>query len=179
MQNAALLEAFIFLFCCTGFIKISTVLNIFSYGIGLRNSGFSLVIFFLSLILSIFIAEPMINSLGGIDAIFSKNVLSNNFDLISPFLSPAIDPDISAALGNMDSNYNLIVAYVLSGLKIAFITGFAILLPFLLIDILVANVLAALCVSQISVAIISLPLKILLFVSLDGWLRITEKLLTI
>jgi len=63
----------------------------------------------------------------------------------------------------------LVPAFVVTELSEAFAIGFLIFLPFLVIDVLVANVLAALGTQNLSAREASLPLKLLLFVAADGW----------
>jgi len=70
----------------------------------------------------------------------------------------------------------LVAAFIVSELKLAFQLGFIILIPFLVVDLLVTNVLMSLGITQISQHVVSLPIKILLFFIVDGWLLITEKL---
>lgn len=60
-------------------------------------------------------------------------------------------------------------AYLLSELKTAFQTGFMIYVPFLVIDLIVASVLMAMGMMMLSPLIVSLPLKLMLFVLCDGW----------
>lgn len=64
---------------------------------------------------------------------------------------------------------NLIPAFVVSELADAFQIGFIIFLPFLVIDLVIANILLSLGMFQISPITISLPFKLLLFVLVDGW----------
>ena len=70
----------------------------------------------------------------------------------------------------------LIAAFLISELKEAFQLGFLFLVPFLVIDLLVTNILLVLGVAQLSQAVVALPLKILLFVAVDGWALVSEKL---
>lgn len=60
-------------------------------------------------------------------------------------------------------------AFVVSELRRAFTMGFVIFLPFLVVDLLVANVLLALGLTQLSPTSVALPFKLLLFVAVDGW----------
>ena len=60
-------------------------------------------------------------------------------------------------------------AFVVSELRRAFTIGFVIFLPFLVVDLLTANVLLALGLTQLSPTSIALPFKLLLFVAVDGW----------
>lgn len=63
----------------------------------------------------------------------------------------------------------LIPAFIISELKTAFMIGFIIFLPFLIIDILAASVLMAMGMMMVPPVVISLPFKIMLFVLVDGW----------
>jgi flagellar biosynthesis protein FliP len=63
----------------------------------------------------------------------------------------------------------LVPAFMLSELRSAFVAGFTIFLPFLLIDLIVAAILMALGMMMVPPVSISLPLKVMLFVLIDGW----------
>ena len=67
-------------------------------------------------------------------------------------------------------------AFVTSELKNSFQVGFLVLLPFLVIDVVIANVLVALGLQMLQPAVVSLPMKILLFVVADGWYLIVKGL---
>jgi flagellar biosynthetic protein FliP len=71
----------------------------------------------------------------------------------------------------------ILPAYVLSELKIAFAIGFQLLLPFVVIDVVVASLINSLGVNSLSAAWAAFPLKLLLFVLIDGWLLTVETLL--
>ncbi|MGM9994252.1 MAG: flagellar type III secretion system pore protein FliP [Candidatus Avigastranaerophilus sp.] len=60
-------------------------------------------------------------------------------------------------------------AYILSELKTAFEIGFIIFIPFIVLDLVVANVLLALGMFMLSPTIVSLPFKLLIFIAVDGW----------
>ncbi len=70
----------------------------------------------------------------------------------------------------------LIPAFVTSELKEAFQIGFLVFVPFVIIDMVVANVLLAMGMSMLSPSVISLPFKLLLFVLVDGWYLIVRGL---
>lgn len=72
---------------------------------------------------------------------------------------------------------NLVPAFVVSELSEAFQIGFIIFLPFLIIDLVIANILLSLGMFQISPVTISLPFKLLLFVLVDGWHLIAKGLI--
>lgn len=71
----------------------------------------------------------------------------------------------------------LIPAYVLSELKTAFIMGFRIYLPFLVIDMVIASILISMGMMMLPPVLISLPFKLLLFVIADGWHLVAGSLL--
>jgi type III secretion protein R len=70
----------------------------------------------------------------------------------------------------------LVPAFAISELTEAFLIGVVIALPFIVIDMLVANVLMALGMQMMSPTMIALPVKLLLFVMLDGWSRLAHAL---
>jgi type III secretion protein R len=77
-------------------------------------------------------------------------------------------PEEAALVGEEDLTV-VVPAFVVTELKEAFIIGFLVFLPFLVLDMIVANVLLALGMQSLSPSQVSLPFKILLFVAVDGW----------
>jgi len=71
----------------------------------------------------------------------------------------------------------LIPAFILSELKVAFLIGFRLYLPFLIIDMVVASVLISMGMLMLPPVMISLPFKLLLFVLVDGWQLVAGNLL--
>ncbi len=70
----------------------------------------------------------------------------------------------------------VIPAFVVRELTIAFQIGFLIFLPFLIIDLVISNILMAMGMMMLSPVTISLPFKILLFVMVDGWVKLSHGL---
>ena len=70
----------------------------------------------------------------------------------------------------------LIPAFILSEIKLSFEIGFLIFMPFIVVDMIVASTLMALGMMMLPPVMISLPIKILLFILVDGWHLIIEKL---
>jgi type III secretion protein R len=70
----------------------------------------------------------------------------------------------------------IVPAFVVRELTVAFQIGFLIFLPFVVIDMVVSNILLAMGMMMLSPVTISLPFKILLFVLVDGWVKITHGL---
>ncbi|MCY0387221.1 EscR/YscR/HrcR family type III secretion system export apparatus protein [Robbsia sp. Bb-Pol-6] len=74
------------------------------------------------------------------------------------------------------SLYALLPAYALSELRDAFRIGFYLYLPFIVVDLIVSNVLLALGMMMMSPVTISVPIKLILFVALDGWTLVAKDL---
>jgi len=70
----------------------------------------------------------------------------------------------------------LIPAFVISQLNAAFQIGFLLYLPFIIIDLIVSNVLLAMGMMMVSPVTIAIPLKLFLFVMLDGWTKLIQGL---
>lgn len=71
----------------------------------------------------------------------------------------------------------LVPAYMLSELKTAFVMGFRIYLPFLVIDMVISSILISMSMMMLPPVIVSLPFKLLLFVLVDGWTLIVGNLM--
>lgn len=71
----------------------------------------------------------------------------------------------------------LLPAFIITQLKEGFILGVSLYLPLLFVDLLVTNILIALGINMISPTIVSLPLKLMLFISGDAWLKLCSSLL--
>ncbi|MCC5822977.1 MAG: flagellar type III secretion system pore protein FliP [Planctomycetes bacterium] len=75
------------------------------------------------------------------------------------------------------STISLVPAYMLSELKTAFLMGFRVYLPFLVIDMVIASLLISMSMMMLPPVMISLPFKLMLFVLVDGWTLIVGSLL--
>ncbi|MCX8956570.1 EscR/YscR/HrcR family type III secretion system export apparatus protein [Erwinia psidii] len=190
----------LFIIICTSFLKISVVLLIVRNALGIQQVPANMVIYSISLAATIFIMMPVFNetcrriedvSQGemNIEAIYS-----NRERIIEPlqnFFLHNINPDTQIRLTKaakklwqknaedpVDHNNLAIVlsSFVLSELQAGFKTGFLIYIPFLVVDLLVANILMALGMQMVAPMVVSLPLKLLLFTLIDGWSRLLEGL---
>ena len=81
-----------------------------------------------------------------------------------------------AAALKKDDLIVLAPAFLLSELTAAFRIGFLLYLAFIVIDIVIANVLLAMGLSQVTPSNVAIPFKLLLFVTLDGWSRLVHGL---
>ncbi|WP_294061886.1 type III secretion system export apparatus subunit SctR [Sphingomonas sp.] len=76
-----------------------------------------------------------------------------------------------------ESDFVIVIpSFVVKELKLAFQIGFLIFLPFLVIDMVISNILLAMGMMMLSPVTISLPFKILLFVLVDGWVKLSHGL---
>lgn len=180
----------------TAFVKISTVLQIVRGAIGAQNVPSNVVIMALSGALTLLAmapvgsriaerAEPFLRENAEVaTAPWALGLLSAARDPLRDFLkangSPkerarfheiakAARPPAERADVQPDHFVVLIPAFVVSELLEAFALGFAIYLPFLVIDLIVSNVLLALGMQMLNPTQVSLPFKLLLFVAVDGW----------
>jgi flagellar biosynthesis protein FliP len=183
----------------TTFVKTATVLSICRYGLGLVGFEFGAVCLVVSLGLSLFLCPPELTALGFPDALFSRSQTVQPqavTEALIPFMQRRVDPGISkyfapvakdSSLEEVDKPSDpstaattlrsLAPSYVLSELKSAFQLGCMLLVPFVLIDLLAAHILALVGVQQLSAHTVSLPLKILVFIVAGGWGLLGSKLL--
>jgi type III secretion protein R len=93
-------------------------------------------------------------------------------------IARAARPSAERELVSRDDLTVVVPAFVVTELLEAFALGFAIYLPFLVIDLVVANVLLALGMQMLNPTQVSLPFKLLLFVAIDGWGLLAQTLVT-
>jgi flagellar biosynthetic protein FliP len=98
-------------------------------------------------------------------------------DLFLDYQRPGRGPATPAAYYEDVPLSALIPAYVLSELKTAFLIGFQIYLPFLVIDVVVGALLSGMGLLTVSPAMVVVPCKLLLFVAADGWYLVVQLLL--
>ncbi len=183
------------LICMTCFVRIVVVLSMLRHAIGLMESPPNVVIITLALFLTLFSMQPVLQKLND-DAL---QPYLNGRAKIAVAAEKGIEPlkefmvrqtreqdlGLMIELANAPrpqsladvSMLHLIPAFMLSELRTAFQVGFVIFLPFLLVDLIVASVLMALGMMMVPPSTVSVPLKLLLFVLIDGWNIITRALL--
>nr|WP_186759636.1 flagellar type III secretion system pore protein FliP [Arthrobacter alpinus] len=171
----------------TSFTKIFVVLAMTRNALGLPSIPPNQVLAGLALFLSLFIMSPVLIEInntaiqpylnGSLDVSGAFNVAGGP---LRHFMLPQTrEEDIalmtrSAGRENPESPdavpmLTLIPAFMISELRSAFIIGFVIFVPFLIIDIVVASALMSMGMMMLPPVMISLPFKILLFVLVDGW----------
>lgn len=186
----------------TSFAKVVIVLALVRNALGLQQIPPNLVLNGLALVLSIHIMAPLATQLGEQAArSLSSNQLqaSSLFQMLSDareplraFLSKHAQPRERdffvksaqqlwpaelAQTVTADDLMVLVPAFTVSELTAAFKIGFLLYLAFVIIDLVVANILVALGMMMFSPTIVAVPLKLLLFVLLDGWSNLIHGLI--
>jgi flagellar biosynthetic protein FliP len=182
------------LLTCTSFTKILVVLGLTRNALGLQQIPPNQVLAGLALFLSLFIMSPVLKEMNhdGVQPYLdgSKSQTQAFQDGVEPlreFMLKQTGDDEIALLTDVAhrkapekpsdvSLTTLIPAFVLSELKQAFIIGFMIFIPFLVIDIVVSAGLMSLGMMMMPPVMVSLPFKLLLFVLVDGWALIIKAL---
>lgn len=186
----------------TSFVKIATVLQIVRGAIGADSVPSSAVVLALSAALTLIAMAPVGSRIaerlepllaanaadpsalisGAIEAVREplRGFLSNNASAKEKqrFLRLAQKRRAPGVEVNETDLMVVVPAFLVTELLEAFTLGFAIYLPFLVIDLVVANVLVGLGMQMMNPNQISLPFKLLLFVAADGWGLLAEALVT-
>lgn len=178
----------------TGFVQIVVVLSITRNALGLTATPPNQVLAGLALFLALFIMAPTISTVdhqavqpylaGHIDAVQAydraetpiKEWMLRNTRTQELALFAHIDHDHAPNPAKV-SMVAVIPAFLLSELHSAFIMGFVIFLPFLVIDLVVSSILMSLGMMMLPPTLVSLPFKLLLFVMVDGWTLVAHALL--
>ena len=171
----------------TSFTRIIIVLALLRQGLGTMQTPSNQVLIGLALFLTLFVMAPVF------DRIHSAAVEPYMLEQLGPeqaaveasgpirefMLAQTRESDLAmfARISGRDGFESpedvpftlLIASFVTSELKTAFQIGFLILIPFLIIDLVVAGVLMSMGMVMLSPLIISLPFKVMLFVLVDGW----------
>lgn len=187
----------------SSFVKIVVVMHMIRSALGLQQAPPNLAINGIAIILSMYIMAPV--GLDAFDRFQSYGVEVS--DIQNPLIRPAIAdavvpvkefltkhsseqerqfflqstqklwPEKYAEKVKEDNLLVLTSAFLVSELTSAFQIGFLIYLPFIVIDLIVANILISMGMIMVAPIMISLPFKILLFVLIDGWSRLTHGLI--
>jgi type III secretion protein R len=186
----------------TSFTKIVVVLSLLRNALGLQQVPPNLIINGLALVLSIYVMYPVSkqiyehistveNPLKDTNTILEavnsskepmREFLSKHANMkereffLSSIKRMLKDKESEAEDLLVDDFIVLIPAFTISELTAAFQIGFLIFLPFIVIDLVIANVLMAMGMMMLSPTVISLPFKLLLFVLVDGWAKLAHGL---
>jgi type III secretion apparatus YscR/HrcR family protein len=199
MAAAALLPFLIAVGTC--YIKFSVVFTLVRNGLGLQQVPSNMVINALALILAFFVMQPIVTSvyqayddltapLNSVDAVvrFLDDSLGQYRSYLARYADPELlrfftraqlaDGDQAPAAADPESHSlaALLPAYALSELKDAFRMGFYLYLPFVVVDLVVSSILLSLGMMMMSPVTISAPIKLILFVAMDGWSLLSQGL---
>jgi type III secretion protein R len=193
----------VFFVLTTSFVKIAMVCIMTRESLGVQQVPPNIVLYSLSLILSLYIMGPIYNNTY---ALAMQNFVANRplnpTELIVSFQESS-KPIKSFLIKHANENERvyfrqnvqrfwgkeaknqfkdddfmiLVPAFIITELTSAFRIGFLIYLPSVIIDILVSNILMAMGMMMMSPVTISLPIKLLLFISVNGWSRLVHALL--
>ena len=179
----------------TSFTRTIIVLSMLRHAFGMQDTPPNMVLMSVALFLTLFTMTPAIEEINatslqpliqekiGMDVALTQGIAplrkfmvrqTREKDLALMLqIAHAPQPDSIDDVKTI----HLIPAFLLSELKTAFQIGFVIFLPFLLLDLVVASVLMSMGMLMVPPTIISLPLKILMFVLIDGWGLVVRALL--
>jgi flagellar biosynthetic protein FliP len=178
----------------TSFTRIIIVLGILRQGLGTQQAPSNQILLGLALFLTLFIMGPVFQDIHREAVVPYMNEELGTEEALAAATGPLrtfmlaqtreTDLAMFADLNGIDGfegpddiPLNLLVpAFVTSELKTAFQIAFMILIPFLIIDMMIASVLMSMGMMMLSPMIISLPFKIMLFVLIDGWSLIVSTL---
>jgi type III secretion protein R len=185
---------------CSSFLKIAIVLSLVRNALGVQQAPPNMAIYALALLLTAYVMAPVAVKIGDIantqpDSSFSvKSMLSlgrKAADPVRSFLIKNSKPEqrlffLSTAkklwpqeISDEATETDLLIvmpAFVVTELTAAFEIGFLLFLPFVVIDLVISNILMAMGMMMVSPVTISLPLKLFLFVMIDGWSRLIHGL---
>jgi len=184
----------------TCYLKFSVVFTLVRNGLGLQQVPSNMVINALALMLAAFVMQPILgaiydnyralseplNSVSGVISLLEGSLGEyraylaryTDADLLA-FFERAQRTDIelpATAAPEERSLFSLLPAYALSELKDAFRIGFYLYLPFVVVDLVVSSVLLALGMMMMSPVTVSAPIKLILFVVMDGWGQLSQGL---
>lgn len=188
----ALLPALIGVF--TSYLKISIVLGMLKNALGTQSAPSGLVVMAVSFILSLVIMFPVVEQihhnllkrdLKNLEFTLSsiQSLQSDFLPLINFMHAHSSHREIEFFRNlykkeSIDNSISVIApSFLLTELREAFSMSLLLLLPFAVIDMVVANVLGGLGMFMISPSLLSLPLKLLVFTMGDGWLFLSKTLL--
>jgi len=183
------------LLCMTSFVRIIVVLSMIRHGLGMPETPPNQVLVSLAVFLTLFSMMPTfvaVNDQALQPFLAGKLSVSEAIDRGSGpardfMLRQVRDQDIRAVydiahkrLPDRASDvglFQLVPAFMLNELRVSFRIGFVILLPFVLIDLVVSSILLSLGMLMVPPTTLSLPIKVLMFVLIDGWSLILQGVL--
>jgi flagellar biosynthetic protein FliP len=178
----------------TCFTRLIVVFHFLRQAIGTQEAPNNQVIIGLALFLTLFVMSPSLKRINqeALQPLLKKEI--SQVDALEKAMVPLRDfmfkhtrerdlalfirlsGDERPKTKNDVSSIALVSAYLISELKTAFQIGFVLFIPFLIIDMAVSSVLLAMGMMQLPPVVVSTPLKLLLFIMVDGWHLIVSSL---
>ena len=185
-----------FIFCCmTSFLRFTIVFSMLKTAMGTQQVPPSIVIIGLSMILTFYTMGGTFQKMyemGSVPYQKNQNIVETINEGSKPLkefmMKQTRESDLAFFVELSQKTpprtpdeitiWQVAPAYIMSELKTAFEIGFIIFVPFIVLDLVVANILLALGMFMLSPTIISLPFKLLIFIAVDGWGLIVQGLVT-
>lgn len=180
----------------TSFTRIIVVLAMLRHAFGMQQTPPNTVLIGLALFLTIFNMTPVFTAIndqslqpymnGEID---TREAFNKGMEPLRDFMvrqTREADLGLMVELSGSEmpasisdvKNTQLIPAFMISELKTAFQIGFVVFLPFLIVDLVIASILMSMGMLMVPPMMISLPIKILMFVLIDGWNIVVNALMS-
>lgn len=185
-----------FVFCCmTSFLRFVIVFSMLKTAMGTQQVPPSIVIIGLSMILTFFTMGSTFQrmyEMGSVPYKQNQNIVEAINEGSKPLkefmMKQTRETDLAFFVELSQKTppktpeeitiWQVAPAFIISELKTAFEIGFIIFVPFIVLDLVVANILLALGMFMLSPTIISLPFKLLIFIAVDGWALIVQGLVS-
>jgi flagellar biosynthesis protein FliP len=179
----------------TSFTRTIIVLSMLRHAFGMQDTPPNMVLLSVALFLTLFTMAPALQQINDTslqpllqEKIDMQTAVTQGVEPLRAFMvRQTREKDLALILEiahapqpeSIESvrTIHIVPAFLLSELKTAFQIGFVIFLPFLLLDLVVASVLMSMGMLMVPPTIISLPLKVLMFVLIDGWGLVVRALL--
>ena len=172
--------------CLTSFMRFVIVFSILKTALGTQQVPPGIIIIGLSIIMTLYTMSPIFGKMYEAGSVpYKKNgdvilMLKEGSEPLKEFMMKQTEQKDLAFFMELAkrprpknpsevSIFDVAPAYMIGELKKAFEIGFIIFVPFVILDLVVANILLALGMMMLSPTIISLPFKLLIFIAVDGW----------
>jgi len=179
--------------CMTPFLRFVIVFSMLKTALGTQQVPPAIALIGLSMILTFYTIGPVFNQMYEAGQVpYQKNgdivlaIQEGSKPLKEYMLKQTRQEDLAFFVSKTRSDmpespeditlWEVAPAYIISELKTSFEIGFIVFVPFIVLDLVVANILLALGMFMLSPTIISLPFKLLIFIAVDGWSLIVKGL---
>lgn len=187
------------------YLKFSIVLSLLRSGFGTQQAPSAALVMGLSLVMSLVVMQPVLSKttealadiqINDLQTTPIKSLIRKGETVVAPWRSfllqhsgerelrvfssiadPTAEQVEQAVNRDQVSLVTALAAFVLSEIKKGFTLAFFLLVPFFVIDLIVSNVLVAMGLTMMSPVVVGLPIKLLLFITSDGWLLLSRSLI--